>query len=146
MHRLYRARGVPAGSALIALMALLVQLAFSENSSQDREWKAPERAASVPNPVAADDRSLAIGKSLYVKECASCHGEAGRGNGPDAADLSRPPSNLTATPVRRQADGEIFWKITEGNKPMPRYARMLKDEQRWNLVNYLRSLAPKLSE
>jgi mono/diheme cytochrome c family protein len=40
-------------------------------------------------------------------------------------------------------DGEIFWKMTEGRKPMPSFKKQLTDEQRWQLVNFLRTFAPK---
>ena len=40
-------------------------------------------------------------------------------------------------------DGEIYWKITEGRKPMPSFKNQLSDEQRWQLVNFLRTLVPK---
>jgi len=146
MQRLYRARGVPAGSALFALSLLVTHLAYSENGTPPREWKAPARAASTRNPVSADDKSLAIGKSLYVKECLACHGDSGKGNGPEAGDLSHPPPDFNAELLRKQSDGEIFWKLTEGRKPMPRFARTFSDDERWNLVNYIRWLAPKLSE
>jgi mono/diheme cytochrome c family protein len=105
-----------------------------------RGWKAPARAAHFRNPVSADSKSLAAGKALYARECVSCHGEGGRGNGPDAADLSRQPADFTSPAVAGQADGELFWKLTEGNKPMPRYGRMLSEDDRWNLVNYIRSI------
>src|SRR5258706_15842760 len=119
MQGLYGARRAVALAALIPLTMLFTRLAFSQNDPQDDEWKAPVRAASLRNPITADDKSLSIGKSLYFKECASCHGESGRGNGPEAANLPRQPSDLSAAPVRQQRDGELFWKITEGRKPMP---------------------------
>jgi mono/diheme cytochrome c family protein len=106
-------------------------------------WKAPARAAALKNPIPPDDASRATGKAFYSKECAGCHGAGGKGNGPDAADLSHPPSDLTTPTSRGQADGELFWKITEGRRPMPRFGRRLTDEQRWHVVNYLRSLSSR---
>ncbi len=37
----------------------------------------------------------------------------------------------------------IFWKISEGNSPMPAFQEAFSDEQRWDIVNYVRTLAPK---
>ena len=141
MFRLYRTHGVFALGALILMGSVFARVAFSEGGESKSTWKAPPRAAAIPNPIPADDKSLAVGKTLYVKECAACHGEGGHGNGPNAAELARQPTDLSAPIVRQEADGEIFWKITEGKKPMPRYLRIFKDEERWHIVNYIRSLS-----
>ena len=42
-----------------------------------------------------------------------------------------------------QTDGALFWKTTEGKKPMPEYSKLLKDDERWDVVNCIRTLAPK---
>jgi mono/diheme cytochrome c family protein len=126
--------------ALIAVFACqLIGIVRGEN--RGRPWKAPARAANAQNPIHADDRSLTLGKALFVKECMTCHGESGKGNGPDAADLSTQPPDFAAPAVAEQSDGELFWKMTQGRKPMPSYRRMLSDDDRWNLVNYIRSIS-----
>ena len=43
----------------------------------------------------------------------------------------------------QQTDGAIFWKLTEGKTPMPAWGETLSEEQRWSVVNYVRTLAPK---
>lgn len=140
MLMLYRTNKVLALIAPTLLVLFSARLVHSDENSRSG-WKAPPRAAAVSNPIAADERSISIGKSLYAKECAACHGEAGLGNGPEAADLPRRPTDLCAAPIRQERDGEIFWKITEGKRPMPRFARTFNDEERWHVVNYIRSLA-----
>lgn len=127
------ALGVVTSAPLVAVLP-----AFGEGGA--RPWKAPARAAGFRNPVSADARSLEAGKSIYARECATCHGDTGKGNGPDAADLSRQPPDFHAPAVAGQSDGELFWKLTEGRKPMPRYGRTLSDDDRWNVVNYIRSI------
>lgn len=118
--------------------ALVVVCCFAEE-----DFKAPTRAAAVTNPVPADHNSIAQGKSLYQKNCQSCQGASGQGNGPGAANLNLTPTDLSDSSLWNQTDGELFWKITEGKKPMPRFGKMLTDEQRWNVVNYIRTLAPR---
>ena len=137
-----RLSGAPVRFVLPGLLMflLLIRLATAEES---RDWKAPARAASMKNPVPASAQSVSAGRGIYSKECASCHGHGGKGNGPEAANLSRQPSDLSDPGVRNEADGELFWKITEGKKPMPRFARSLNEDQRWHVVNYIRSLAPQ---
>jgi mono/diheme cytochrome c family protein len=122
-------------------LVIITAVTAAATAADRTPWTAPARAVGVKNPVTADPTSLSAGKALFARECASCHGESGKGNGPDAADLSRQPPDFAAPTVAAQKDGELFWKITEGRKPMPRYGRLLHDDDRWNLVNYIRSIA-----
>jgi mono/diheme cytochrome c family protein len=110
-------------------------------------WTAPPRAARKPNPVPADTKSLAQGKELFVAACLPCHGASGRGDGPVSATLERNgvrvhPGNLTDPKMWQQSDGAIFWKVSEGNSPMPSFQESYSEEQRWHIVNYVRTLAP----
>ncbi len=111
------------------------------------DWLVPESAKKVKNPVAASPASIAVGKALYTDNCASCHGEQGKGDGPDAMMYSPMPADLSdAHMMSEMTDGEIFYKITEGRKPMPSFKKKLADEQRWQLVNFLRTLASMPAE
>jgi mono/diheme cytochrome c family protein len=96
-------------------------------------WEAPSSAAGRRNPVPADRTSVAAGNALFDRYCASCHGSNGKGSsiGPD----------LTSPGVRSQTDGALFWKIAQGKSPMPSFADTLTAHQRWDLVNYIRTLA-----
>jgi mono/diheme cytochrome c family protein/uncharacterized membrane protein len=96
-------------------------------------WQAPSSATGQQNPVTADRESIAAGKSLFGQYCVSCHGTAGKGGaiGPD----------LTGPSVQNQTDGALFWKITQGQSPMPSFEATLTPHQRWDIVNYLRTLA-----
>jgi mono/diheme cytochrome c family protein/uncharacterized membrane protein len=96
-------------------------------------WQAPSSATGQQNPVTANRESIAAGKSLFDRYCSSCHGSDGKGGaiGPD----------LTGPGVQNQTDGALFWKITQGNSPMPSFEATLTPHQRWDLVNYIRTLA-----
>jgi mono/diheme cytochrome c family protein len=115
----------------------------NDDAKPAQEWKVPSRATKKKNPIAAEEKSIARGKAIYRKECRTCHGESGRGDGPKATDLQKRPSNLADPKIRDQTDGTLFYKITEGRTPMPAFDKTLKDDQRWDLVNYLRTLAPE---
>jgi mono/diheme cytochrome c family protein len=106
-------------------------------------WSAPARAARKENPTPADDNSRARGKELFTVGCLPCHGPSGRGDGPAAASLERKPGNLSDPKMWEQTDGAIFWKISEGNAPMPAFQEAFSEAQRWDIVNYVRTLAPK---
>lgn len=106
-------------------------------------WSAPARAARKLNPIPTDTQSVAKGKDLFVTACVPCHGPAGQGNGPAAASLERKPANLADAKLWSETDGALFWKVTEGNTPMPSFREAFSDDQRWQVINYVRTLAPK---
>lgn len=106
-------------------------------------WLAPAEATQARSPVRNAGAALDEGRKIYLDRCADCHGRKGRGDGDGGSDLDPVPTNFTNRKVQEQTDGALFWKITEGRRPMPGYARKLSEEQRWQLVHYLRSFGPK---
>jgi mono/diheme cytochrome c family protein len=121
------------GSALIAVSV--------EEPESKEKWVAPAAEARMKNPVAANESSLAVGQKIYLQRCVGCHGKTGNGDGPDAADLGIHPAKLSDAAVQKQTDGELFWKVTVGKKPMPNYRSRLSPTDRWSVINYLRTLA-----
>ena len=124
-------------------IVLRVLLAFAPTAvfAQGSDWKAPPTAANRPNPVAGNAKATELGQKLYVANCMTCHGQSGRGDGPGAAALEKKPADLTKK-VRSETDGELFWKITEGRSPMVSW-KSLSETQRWELVDYIKTLAGK---
>lgn len=104
---------------------------------------APAQAA-VPaqNPYPPTPESLAIGQRIYEQYCATCHGAAGRGDGPLAASLPVPPADLRVH-VPHHSDGFLFGVTSDGipGTPMPGFASTLSEEERWHVLNYLRALS-----
>lgn len=106
-------------------------------------WTAPPTADKVTNPVASDTKSLAAGKIIYTKNCYDCHGKKGKGDGPKSGDLGKNPKDFTKEQFQKQTDGSLFWKMTEGSKPMPSFKKDLTEGQRWQVINYVRTLGIK---
>ena len=121
------------GSALLAVS--------QEQFGSKEKWTAPAAEARKKNPVVVNESSLAVGQKIYLQRCVGCHGKTGNGDGPDAADLGIHPAKLSDAAVQEQTDGELFWKATAGKKPMPSYRSRLSPTDRWNVINYLRTLA-----
>jgi len=108
----------------------------------NRPWNVPEEAKREINPVAPSPAALAAAKPIYSDKCANCHGDTGKGDGPDAKSYYPAPTDLTdSSRMENITDGELFYKISEGHKPMPAFKRKLTAEQRWQLVLLVRSFA-----
>jgi mono/diheme cytochrome c family protein len=98
-------------------------------------------AGSPTNPVPADEASLARGMQLYSIHCQMCHGEAGQGNGTIAAFLvQKKPANLSEALVQDKDDGTLFLTISNGFGMMPALNSHLNVRERWDVVNYVRTL------
>ena len=124
----------------VTAMAWLATPPGPARATEEEPWVAPARAARKKNPVPSDDASIAAGKAVYTKECQQCHGEKGKGDGPASKDLTIKPHDLSADVVAKQTDGALFWKLTEGRKPMPQYDKTLSETERWQVINYVRTL------
>lgn len=105
----------------------------------DGDWVVPPEVVHLQQPE-VDSVSLAEGKALYEVYCWACHGETGMGDGAAGGAMGSQPANFHAEAVQAQASGALFWKIGEGRGAMPGFAGVLTDEQRWNLVAYIRHL------
>jgi mono/diheme cytochrome c family protein len=129
------------GTALLITFAFLLGGVTAASSISEKKWQAPATEAAKKNPVSASETSIAAGQKLYANHCASCHGPSGDGDGRAAAELGIQPARLSDS--RSESDGALFWKITNGKKPMPGYGAKLSETDRWSLINYIRSFAGK---
>ncbi|MCX6292653.1 MAG: cytochrome c [Bacteroidetes bacterium] len=111
-----------------------------DDKPKGKPWPCPEKNAAMKNPAKADATTLATGKELYTRNCKSCHGEKGKGDGPKAEKIEISCGDFTGADFAKQSDGELFWKTTEGRKPMPSYKEKLTDDERWIVIHYMRSL------
>jgi mono/diheme cytochrome c family protein len=124
--------------ALLALIALSIVLGVTHRG----QWNIPEEAKRRENPIHPSPQALNAARILYDDHCERCHGKSGRGDGADATKFSTSPRDLTDTRrMSEQSDGELFYKISEGRRPMPEFKTKLTEEQRWQLVLLMRALA-----
>ena len=107
---------------------------------------AAEQTIETLNPVAPNADSIATGQALYAENCVPCHGASGAGDGPVGLTLNPPPADLTIHTVPGvHPDAQLYEWITNGfrGSVMPAFRDQLTDEERWHLVNYIRTLAPR---
>jgi copper transport protein len=108
--------------------------------------QAPIESGGPINPIPPNAASVAAGKAIYEEKCVPCHGESGKGDGPVGITLNPRPADLTQHAVPGvHTDGQLFGWITNGfpSSVMPPFRQALSDDERWNVVNFIRTLAPK---
>lgn len=131
-------------SATLILIVLFSLAAYVAYTAFVRSvWAVPFEAKQLKNPLSLDPATAAKQISpVFRDKCSECHGETGQGNGPQAKMYDPRPKDLTETSrLKDITDGELFYVITTGHKPMPSYRKKLTDEQRWQLVLLVRYLS-----
>ena len=123
-------------AAIIAFALSLVAFTLPQE-----KWVVPEKYKNMKNEYAGEDED-GIGEELYDQHCKSCHGKEGFGDGTKAKELETELNDLTSAEVQSQTDGELYYKAIIGRDEMPNFEKKIRDEEeRWMVINYLRSLA-----
>lgn len=103
---------------------------------------------SLPNPIPATLASIDRGRAVYTQYCAACHGATGRGDGPAGLALRPRPADFRVHMAAGHTDAQLFDWVTNGveGTAMPAFKDQLSPEDRWHVINYLRTFAdPTLS-
>jgi mono/diheme cytochrome c family protein len=139
-----RRLGTKRALAVIRLALVGVGLVIGLGLGSRAVVEAANRPSSSPvNPVAPAADSIARGKLIYLANCSSCHGADGGGTGPQAAGMLPAPGPV-GSEVASLGDGELYMLATNGvaGTQMPAFAAGLSENDRWDLVNYLRGRWP----
>ena len=127
---------------LVAIIIFGISLFSFNRPILQEPWNIPGKYKKMENPITANKENLAIAKQLYSKHCKSCHGKAGLGDGPKAAELDTPSGDFSTAKFQSQSDGVLFYQTTFGREDMPAYDKKISsDEDRWLIVHYMRSFA-----
>ncbi len=126
---------------MLRIVLTLMTLPLALLSADD--WMAPADACTVASPVAANAAIVSVGKSVFERNCVVCHGATGQGDGAGAAYMTPKPAKLVDPKIQGQSDGSLFWKISKGRNLMIGWAPTINEQDRWAVVAYIRSLAPK---
>tara|TARA_R110000868_G_scaffold58546_1_gene180727 strand:+ start:1341 stop:1745 length:405 start_codon:yes stop_codon:yes gene_type:complete len=125
---------------LLLIVLTLIFFKYDKINGQSQKWVAPKSSSDLINPFVGNEKATAEGKKIYTQMCVICHGTQGKGNGIAGVALNPKPANFLVINVVNETDGAIFWKLTEGKSPMASYKDVLNENQRWQLVNYIRNL------
>jgi mono/diheme cytochrome c family protein len=137
-----RSRALPKAMFLLILAIIVGAILYSAFNGAPWSWPVPEEAKQLKYPLQPTEPALKSAREVYVDKCAHCHGDTGKGDGRDAARYDPAPADFTdAKRMSAVTDGELFYKISEGKKPMPVFKTKLSEDQRWELVLLVRSFA-----
>jgi len=164
-HRLFWMLALGGLAVLIILIGLIsydvikinfpTQMANQESVAYLEGPRLPAPAGAIPiqgpvlvdgqpavSPVPSSAASIANGKALFTLVCAVCHGPAGNGKSPVAAFfVQHHPADLTSAPIQALTDAQIYLVITNGKGDMPPMAENLDPTERWDVINFVRTLA-----
>lgn len=110
----------------------------------------------VPPKPASGVQLLEHGKAVYQQNCVACHGEKGDGNGPAAAFLAPKPRSFVEAKFRLRStligqlptDVDLFRSVSLGmpGTPMPPWKHILSDEERWAVVDYIKTFSARFAD
>lgn len=125
------------------LLIAMISFSFTFKSTQD-PWKIPAKYKTMKNPTDASDKEgILDGKGIFARQCASCHGKKGMGDGSKASTLKGDLGDFSDPDFYEdQTDGELFYKITKGKDDMPTFEKKIKEsEDIWLVINFIKTLA-----
>lgn len=127
---------------LVCFVFFFFVFALSAQNQPQVKAPTPEEAAKA-NPVKPTPESLAKGKKMYGIDCAMCHGNSGDGKGDLGADYKNMPDFTNSDTLKNRTDGELFYVTRNGKGDMPPEDARAKDDDIWNMVNYVRAFKKK---
>jgi mono/diheme cytochrome c family protein len=125
---------------LSACFAIVLMAMVSPQPKKGKPWDIPEKYKNMKNSVSSSGASVQAGESLYRKNCASCHGKTGLGDGIKAKNLDTFPGDFSSAEFQSQSDGVLFYQSKIGRNEMPKYEGKIEDADIWNMINYIRTL------
>lgn len=124
--------------SILGIMIFSLILFSFADGGKGKPWDIPAKYKKMKNPTTANADNLKIGKQLYDKHCASCHGKKGLGDGVKAKKLETEMPDITTKTYKAQADGVKYYQSFIGRDDMPNFEKKIPDEEdRWFIINYM---------
>ena len=115
------------------------QVMNAQGQKKAEAWPVPATEKCKVNPVKADDATLQLGTSSWSKNCASCHGKTGLGDGVKGRMCKTNPGDFLSVEFQAFTDGELFYRTKTGRNEMPSFDKKIPENEIWALVNHMRS-------
>jgi len=126
---------------MIIVVVFVIGNTVNAQQAKAKPWPV-DKSKTIKAAVNLKDATvISNGKDLWAKNCKSCHGAKGLGDGPKGASLKTNPGDFSTAAFQGMTDGEIFFKTSTGRDEMPGYEKKIPDaNDRWALVAYMRTL------
>jgi len=102
-----------------------------------QDWDIPADKKAKNSYIPFTGVTAKAGEDLFTKNCMSCHGNPGKGN--SLKTLKPIPPDLSGPVTQKRTDGDLFYILTTGRQIMPSFKNILSEDQRWELISYIRS-------
>jgi mono/diheme cytochrome c family protein len=122
---------------LLFFLFILRTVGFSQSAAA--AWIVPDEAKGKVCPFRFTPETVKSGENVFQRNCKSCHGDPGKQNW---AKIVPPPGDPASATFQQQTAGEMFFRISTGKTPMPQFGNILSEEERWQVISYLRSFNP----
>jgi mono/diheme cytochrome c family protein len=131
---------------ILILAATIMFVIPSLSHGQDPNKNIPAQYKALKNPLQASPVFNKQGLKIYNKACWVCHGDNGKGNGPNSKDIKTVVADFKNPVVKGRSDGALFWWIHVGGNDMEPFKDILTDEEIWKLVIYIRSVQNEVAQ
>jgi len=118
-------------------LTLAVTILYCANDFAANNWNVPADKKTKNSYIKFDAASASQGEAIYNKNCASCHGNPGKGN--SLKSLSPVPPDLSSAKSQELTDGELFYILSTGRMVMPSFKNVLSEDERWRVISFIRS-------
>lgn len=133
----------------VVLLAMVIFVATTDILADEspkapsaEAWTVPAAESNRENPVEATQDSIDYGKLIFASQCTMCHGIDGDGTGDVVERFNLIMPDLTdAAAMKKWTDGGLFYILTNGHDRMPAQNERLKQQVKWDLINYVRTFA-----
>lgn len=132
---------IGAALAAVAGAGLMGASLVNLDESDRKPWFSPSRENKVISPMVGSSQAIDLGAKVFAQHCLACHGKTGKGDGEAGLLLSPLPGDLSRPYNWAETDGGLFWKVTRGRAPMTAFETLTSEQDRWNVIAYIRSLA-----
>jgi cytochrome c553 len=140
-HKIFYNNLAPAGTVKRGELFPFTVAYDMSKSTIDSNASVISQLAQIKNPLGPiTGKELEEAGRLFNINCAVCHGAKAEANGPVAPKVGGVKSIIAASP--KYSDGRIFYVMEYGQGNMGSYASQLSREQRWRIVQYIRTLEP----